>query len=195
MVAYYGIGGACGLQDRVGNNLYAIIAATIELHEEPVGEVVDGRIDRGGRAEVIYIGEGHAIELAFANGIWEAGIGIGIDAVPCSGGAGHLEGTEEMVIYKIVPGGIGDDGNDLAGGEEGGIAVAEVAAETIFGIEVAEAGNDVFAAEVGAPVEHIALEGFEAEAVTEEIADCGFGSCKGILQFKAGHVAGYFVIE
>ena len=195
LVVDNGIGGAGGLQDSVGYYLCAIIATTVELHEEPVGEVVDGGIDRGGRAEVIYIGEGHAIELAFANSIGDTGIGIGIDAVPCGGGAGHLEGAEEVIIYKIVPRSISDDGDDLAGGEEAGIAIAEMAAETVFGIEGAQIGNDVFAAEVGAPVEHIALECFEAEAVTEEIAYRGFGCGESIFQFKAGHVAGYFVIE
>ena len=159
-----------------------------------MADVFYAGVDGCSRSQIIHIHIRHDHELSVGEGIRLACDIVAVYALPHACSAGHFKGFEKVVFDKIIPGGITNEGNDFSGGKECGIAITVMSPEGINRIYLAHIGDELFAAEVTTPVEHIALEGFETDAVTEKIAHTDICCSQGIFQGEILHPFGDLII-
>src|SRR5207244_9611856 len=104
-------------------------------------------VDSRGRADVVGVVARHGDRLAVAQRVRRGGVGGRADR-PGAGDRVHAQGREDALSDEVVPALAGDGRDDLAGGQDEVILVAEGAAEAGGRLQEAQAAQD-FGAVVG----------------------------------------------
>ena len=97
---------------------------------------------------------------------------------------GHSERSENLLANAAFPAQAGELSFEVAHGHDGEIVVLVGAAKTFVGLEVVQAADEVFAAEVGGIPDEIVAR--KAGAMREKVARRGLFAGNGIVHLKFG---------
>src|SRR5262245_38727493 len=168
--------------------LLALITAMPKLKPDPLGQVMDRRIDGAGGSDVIRAAIFNDAKLAVGLIMGGGKVGPGLERNDAGIADHHSQRREDPFFDKIVPALAGDCVHDLSGGKEHYVLISKPGPEAGGGLEKADAAYH-FISVIGRVVpDQISAKGLEPAAVREQIANGHFAGHVRVIHLEPGKV-------